>query len=193
MAAEEIETVHVIDEVTLKEEAAMIEDANDEEENEQMKPSFQEISAVQKSGKFEKRKIPVPPHRMKPLRDQWMSIYKPIVEHMKLQIRMNQKSKSVELRTSRLTTDSGALQKAEDFVRAFMLGFVVEDAIALLRMDDLYIDTFEIQDVKRLAGANLSRAIGRISGKDGKTKFAIENSTRTRIVIADSKVNIFNF
>ncbi len=31
---------------------------------------------------------------------------------------------------------------------------------------------------------------GRIAGKDGKTKFAIENATRTRIVLADKKVHI---
>jgi len=119
-----------------------------------------------------------------------MEIYTPVVQNMKLQIRMNTKTRSVEIRTCVETEDPGALQKSADFVKAFMLGFDINDAIALLRLDDLYIDSFVVQDVKLLNGDNLSRAIGRISGKDGKTKFTIENATRTRIVIADRYIHI---
>ena len=144
----------------------------------------------QKGYRVESRKVPVPPHRMTPLKASWPKIYPPLVEHLKLQVRMNVKNRSVELRTSKHTTDPGALQKGEDFVKAFSLGFDVDDAIALLRLDDLYIETFEIRDVKNLQGDHVGRAIGRIAGKDGKTKFAIENASRTRVVLANQKVHI---
>lgn len=119
-----------------------------------------------------------------------MGLYQPVVEHMKLQIRMNVKSRQGELKTCPETESPAALQKAADFLKAFMLGFEVQDAIALLRMDELYIDSFEIKDVKPLSGEHLSRAIGRIAGKGGKTKYTIENTTKTRIVLADDKVHI---
>jgi RNA-binding protein PNO1 len=96
----------------------------------------------------------------------------------------------VELKTSSHTEDSGSLQKGADFVSAFMLGFEVQDAVALLRLDDLYLESFQVTDVKLLRGDHLSRAVGRIAGQDGKTRFAIENATRTRIVIADTRIHL---
>lgn len=136
------------------------------------------------------RKIPIPPHRLTPLKNDWPKIYTPLVEQAGLQVRMNVSRRCVEIRSSKYTTDVGLLQKGADFVKAYALGFEADDAIALLRMDDLFVDSFEIKDVKTLQGDHLSRAIGRLAGKDGRTRFAIENSSRTRIVLADTKIHI---
>lgn len=114
-----------------------VDDALDEEGRPRFAPASKSTDVV----RIEHRKVPIPPHRMTPLKAAWPKIYPPLVEHLKLQCRMNMKSKSVELRTSRVTSDTGAIQKGADFVRAFALGFDVDDAIALLRLDDLYIES----------------------------------------------------
>lgn len=93
--------------------------------------------------KSETRRIPVPPHRMTPLKKDWVNIYGPLTEILSLQIRMNVQRRCVEIRvrrnnfceitraahrkfqTSKETKDIGALQKGADFVKAFALGFDV--------------------------------------------------------------------
>ncbi|KAG7347185.1 KH domain containing protein [Nitzschia inconspicua] len=171
-----------------KEDAAMEEDDGTESNHQ---PVFPKLSAAQASGnKIEYRRVRCPPHRYTPLRDNWEQILTPLVEYLKLQVRFNTKTRSVEMKTSPHTIDVGALQKGADFVSAFMMGFEVQDAVALLRLDDLYVESFQVTDVKLLRGDHLSRAIGRVAGQDGKTRFAIENATRTRIVIADQRIHM---
>jgi RNA-binding protein PNO1 len=153
---------------------------------------FAPLSAKEQSSviKNEFRRIPIPNHRMTPLKREWLNMYTPMVEMLGLQVRVNPKRRAVELKTSEHTIDTGAIQKGADFVKAFLLGFDVNDAIALLRLDDLYIDSFEVKDVKTLHGDHLARAIGRIAGEGGKVKFTIENASRTRIVLADTHIHI---
>jgi len=144
-------------------------------------------------------------NRFTALKTEWETIYTPIVEKLHLQVRVNTKQQKVEIRIppskkqptseeDQEEEDNEALKnltKARDFVQAFMLGFTVDDALALLRLDDIYIESFDVKDVKRsLQGDHLSRAIARIAGKGGAVKFTIENATKTRIVVADQRIHV---
>ena len=171
------------------------EDTNDMNMDEQ--PTFQRLSAhAARGGKAEYRRIRCPAHRYTPLRENWDSLLTPLVEYLKLQVRFNTRTRSVEMKTSRHTLDTTSLQKGADFISgeewlpwvsnksfgkayhflprfiflAFMLGFEPQDAVALLRLDDLFIESFKVTDVKILRGDHLSRAIGRVAGQDGKTR-----------------------
>ncbi|XP_035028419.1 RNA-binding protein PNO1 [Hippoglossus stenolepis] len=154
------------------------------------RPQFPPISGDRLKGPTEMRKIAIPAHRYTPLKENWLKIYTPIVENLHLQVRFNLKSRNVEIKTCKDTQDIGSLTKATDFVKAFVLGFQVEDSLALIRLDELFLESFDVTDVKPLKGDHLSRAIGRIAGKGGKTKFTIENVTKTRIVLADTKIHL---
>jgi RNA-binding protein PNO1 len=81
--------------------------------------------------KQEIRKVQVPEHRLAALKKSWPQIYTPLVENLNLQVKFAPAQKTVFLRSHKGTTEPGALQKGEDFVRAFMMGFAVEDAIAV--------------------------------------------------------------
>ncbi|KAJ7719600.1 hypothetical protein B0H14DRAFT_3098588 [Mycena olivaceomarginata] len=106
-------------------------------------------------------------------------LFGPLTEILGLQVRMNVQRKCVEARTSKATKDIGVLQKGADFIKAFALGFDVNDAIALLRLDNLYLDSFEIKDSNALMFRTVSP---RLAGKDGKTKFTIENTKKIHIM-----------
>ncbi len=93
--------------------------------------------------KSETRRVPIPPHRMTPLKKDWSNIFGPLTEILGLQVRMNMQRRCVEIRvfgllsvqpeaksdvkfkTSRETKDIGALQKGADFIKAYALGFDV--------------------------------------------------------------------
>lgn len=143
-----------------------------------------------KNKRTEFRLIKVPRHRMSPLRKEWAQIVKLIVSRLNLMIRMNEKKRMIEIKISKKTKDPQHLNKASEFLKAFMLGFGLKDAVAMLRLNDLYLESFEIGDVKPLKGEHLSRCIGRINGQKGRTKNAVENATKTRIVVAGSKIHI---
>lgn len=123
--------------------------------------SFPAVSHTSTSGLTQRRKVSIPPHRMTPLKRDWIKIYGPLVEECGLQVRMNLKRRWVEmkvrstcafgsreewgaksrppLQTSKHTPSPSSLTRASDFLAAYALGFSAEDAIALLRLEELYV------------------------------------------------------
>ncbi|GAB2235258.1 hypothetical protein Droror1_Dr00025679 [Drosera rotundifolia] len=103
------------------------------------------------------RRVSVPPHTYTPLKKAWLDIYNPIYNEMKIVIRMNMKSRKVELKTKPEIPGISNLQKCADFVQAFMLGFDIPDAIALLRLDELsLVSTSLVYSKLRAVAARLA-------------------------------------
>jgi hypothetical protein len=50
------------------------------------------------TSKSETRRVPIPPHRMTPLKKDWINIFGPLTEMLGLQVRMNAQRKCVEMR-----------------------------------------------------------------------------------------------
>ena len=70
-----------------------------------------------------------------------MKLFEPIVEYLKLQVRFNLKSRNVEIRTCKDTEDIQNLLRPSFHSR-----------FALVRLDDLFVDSFEKTDVKMIKG-----------------------------------------
>lgn len=71
------------------------------------RPSFPPVKREKLDSGAEIRKISVPAHRYSPLKENWMKLFTPIVEHLHLQIRFNLKNRQVEIRTCKDTEDIG--------------------------------------------------------------------------------------
>ena len=54
--------------------------------------------------KSETRRIPMPPHRMTPLKKDWVNVYGPLTEILGLQVRMNVQRRCVEIRVRVILT-----------------------------------------------------------------------------------------
>ena len=108
---------------------------------------------------------------------------------MKIDMRMNLKLRKVELKTTDKTGGNRRC-KVGGFYTSVCSGIRNPDAVALLRLDDLYLEGFEVKDVKQtLRGEHMSRGIGRLS-EERKTKYTIETPTRTRTLSRSTHTHI---
>lgn len=138
---------------------------------------------------MQERSVEIPQEKIGLLKKEWFKIYTPLIELFKLQIRMNLKTKHLDLRTTQLTNDPAMLDKAALFIKAILIGFTPQDALLSLE-NDAYLFSFDITEVKFLRGDHLNRAIGRIIGKNGKVKNTIEHVSKTKIRIIENRVHI---
>lgn len=67
------------------------------------------------------------------------------------------------------TEDPSYLQKSADFIKAFTLGFDIPDAISLLRLDDLYVESFEVKDGSWMVEFTVNFSQNVIGGPFGKS------------------------
>ncbi len=130
------------------------------------------------------KRFSVNAQRMNALKQEWTVFYDALSSMV--MIRFNPKTKIIEIRG----TDELLLNKIRDVVRAFNSGFGMEDALLMVRLEDMYLFSFHIRDVKTLNGEHFGRCVGRICGHQGKTKHAIENMTKTRIVVLNGRIHI---
>lgn len=60
--------------------------------------SFPAVSHESNVGLTQRRKVTIPPHRMTPLKRDWIKIYTPLVEECGLQVRMNPQKRYIEMK-----------------------------------------------------------------------------------------------
>ncbi|ORD93858.1 PNO1 [Enterospora canceri] len=136
------------------------------------------------------RSVEIPRHKVAKIKENWVKIYTAIIEYAKLHIRYNNKSNAVEFKVADHTVEMSYLDRAVVFVESIIGGFRVEDAIAVLKYKDVFMEQFEISEVKRMRSNHLTRAIGRIIGRQGKTKEAIENFSKCKFILIDQKIRL---
>lgn len=155
-------------------------------DTESSESSGPERLARPKRMRYDTIKVPVPTYKRNSLKDHWMEIYVPLVEHIKLIVRFNIRTSNVELRVGPQTPNLSCLIKGADFVKAFICGFEIKDAVNLLHWDGPLLMDFEI-----LCG-DPQYMYSFLSGS-GNSKLIVEKITKSHITVFQNKIYILGY
>ena len=64
------------------------------------------------------------------------------------------------MRTCEQTIDAGAIERGSEFVKAVTIGFSVKDSLSLLRLDNIFLKSFDITGLSAHPGPLLARLLG---------------------------------
>lgn len=91
-------------------------------------PAFPPLpaSALHTTLKSETRRVAIPPHRMTPLKKDWITIFGPLTEILGLQVRMNVQRKCVEIRVfiNQLSTSLFISMKSSSDIQTYERNFI---------------------------------------------------------------------
>ncbi|TDG42988.1 hypothetical protein AWZ03_010573 [Drosophila navojoa] len=134
-------------------------------------------------------KVRVPKHKRNVIKRNWSQITFPLVEDMKLRARFYIKALYVELSVTPETPKVACLIKGAEFFKAFIYGFELKDALQLLYIDNTFLDSFRLPSVEMLNPESIYSSYAFLSSV-GETKFIIERTTRSRIVLVEDTVYV---
>eukprot|EP00477_Mikrocytos_mackini_P000680 GAHX01000728.1.p1 GENE.GAHX01000728.1~~GAHX01000728.1.p1 ORF type:complete len:184 (+),score=28.52 GAHX01000728.1:35-586(+) len=131
--------------------------------------------------------VDVPHTKLGFFKRNWIQIITPIVKKQCCDIRMNLREKRIEIkpRDTDDSVDEGTHRayRSQEYIRAVLYGFTVENALFLLKNQSTSLVEFNIDDCKKYNQSSKSRAVGRLIGRKGVTKRNIEKNLSVRICI----------
>merc|ERR1711890_65082 len=104
-------------------------------------------------------------YNLNTIKKNWLKIYE--ITKFDIQIKMDVKNRKIDLRIEN-NKDSILLERSKIYIESIILGFKPKSNDLLNY--DLNLIKFRITEKKKMNEKNISRAIGRVVGSEGKVK-----------------------
>lgn len=140
------------------------------------------------TSEYNLKSISYTPNKLNFLKTNWMSIYTPLILK-NLEIRMNLSTLTIDLRIKK-EFDPIFLERGGQFLQSILMGFPILQSVRILD-EEIQIIKYKLEDVRKMNPNTMSRAIGRIVGKNGTTKKLIEECSNSLLIISDNCITLF--